>query len=202
MKIEQIKVGQMEVFAYIVSCTETKDALIIDPGFEVEKLWKTIKTQGLNLKYIVNTHAHGDHTAGNGKMKKLSSAQIVMHEKAATSRKHSPPADKTLKDNDILTLGKLKIKAIHTPGHSPGGMCLLVKGNVFTGDTLFVNTIGRYREGGLAEKQMISSIKDKLMTLPDDTVLWSGHDYGPAKQSTIGQERKSNPFVIEFLKGS
>ncbi|MCP4152527.1 MAG: MBL fold metallo-hydrolase [bacterium] len=202
MKIEQIEVGEMAVFAYIVSCTETKDALVIDPGGDEEKLWKIIQKQGLNLKYIVNTHGHGDHTYGNAKLKKLSNAKIVIHEKEANHMGPSPSADKTLKDKEILTLGKLKLKTIHTPGHSSGGMCLLVKGNLFTGDTLFVGAVGRYDIRRASEKQLIDTFKNKLMTLPEDTVVWPGHDYGPTKHSTIGNEKKTNSFLVQILEGS
>ena len=112
----------------------------------------------------------------------------------------SPPADKTLKDNEIFTLGNIELKTIHTPGHSSGGMCLLVNGNLFTGDTLFVGAVGRYDIPRASEQQLISSLKDKLMTLPDDTVIWPGHDYGPTKQSTIGRGKTTNSFVKQILE--
>ncbi|MCP4219158.1 MAG: MBL fold metallo-hydrolase [bacterium] len=215
MNIEQIEVGQMSVFAYIVSCPETKKAMIIDPGGHEEKLWARVQELGLNLEYIVNTHGHGDHTCGNNKLKELSNAEIVMHEiegellklpevQAMTRQMGtapSPPADKTLKDNEILKLGNIEIKTIHTPGHTPGGMCLLANGNLFTGDTLFVGAVGRVDLPGSSQQQFISSIKDRLMTLPDDTVIWPGHDYGPNKTSTIGLEKAANPFVRQILHG-
>ncbi|MCP4220508.1 MAG: MBL fold metallo-hydrolase [bacterium] len=199
MKIEQIEVGRYKVFAYIVSCTETKEALIIDPGGDEKKLWKRIKKQDLDLVFIVNTHGHGDHTCGNAKLKELSDAEIVIHKADSKNMHPSPPADMTVEDNDILTLGKIDVEIIHTPGHSSGGMCLLVNGNLFTGDTLFVGAVGRYDIPHASQKELIDSFKNKIMTLPDDTVVWPGHDYGSSKQSTIGNEKTSNAFIKRIL---
>ena len=157
MDIEQIMVGRMAVFCYIVSCPETKEALIIDPGGDEDKLAARIEEKGLTLKYIVNTHVHGDHTTGNAKLKELTGAQLIVHEldnkflekgiMSEMSRQMgftpSPPADITVKDGDKIEIGQVSLEVIHTPGHSPGGICLLGAGNLFSGDTLFVGGIGR-----------------------------------------------------------
>ncbi len=199
----------MAVFCYLISCPETKEALIIDPAGNEEMLAAKIKTQGLTLKYIVNTHGHADHTGGNAKMKALTNALTAIHKDdnaiftsppAQAMAKQMgfdtfPPADITLSDGDLLKIGKVTLTVVHTPGHTPGGICLLGEGNLFTGDTLFVGGIGRTDLPFSSHTQFMNSIREKLLTLPDNTIIWPGHDYGPAPSSTIGLEKKLNPWL-------
>lgn len=213
MEVEQVKVGQMVVFSYIVSCTETKEALIIDPGGDEKLLAEKVKQKGLTLKYIVNTHGHSDHTCGNAKLKSLTGAKIIMHEiddklfrsKEAVAMgrgmgfEPSPAADITVKDGDEIKIGKVTLKVLHTPGHTPGGICLLAEGQVFTGDTLFVGGIGRTDLPGSDNRQFMNAIRDKLVTLPDETIVWPGHDYGPRPSSTISLEKIANPWVRQLI---
>ncbi|MBW2609624.1 MAG: MBL fold metallo-hydrolase [Deltaproteobacteria bacterium] len=210
MELEQMKVGFMDVFCYLVACPKTKEALVIDPAGDEERVVDRIKQKGLNLKYIVNTHGHPDHTCGNAKVKELTDARIVMHElddKMYNSEEGqlmarqwgfaiSPPADQFIGDGDLITVGEVSLEVIHTPGHSPGGTCLLVDGNLFTGDTLFVGAIGRTDLPGASLSQFMNSIKGRLMTLPGETIVWPGHDYGPRPSSTIEIEAKTNPVLI------
>jgi len=209
MELEQMKVGFMDVYCYIIACPQTKEALVIDPAGDEERIVDRIKQKGLNLKYIVNTHGHPDHTCGNAKVKELTDAKIVMHElddKMYNSEEGhqmarqwgfaiSPPADQFVEDGDLITVGEVSLEVIHTPGHSPGGTCLLGDGNLFTGDTLFVGAIGRTDLPGASLNQFMDSIKGRLMTLPGETIVWPGHDYGPRPSSTIEIETKTNPFL-------
>ena len=204
-----MKVGFMDVFCYIVSCPSSREALVIDPAGDEERVAEKISRKGLTLKYIVNTHGHADHTCGNKKMKELTGADIVMHEEddrifnspeGQTMAKQmgftlSPHADVFVKDGDDIIAGDVSLRVIHSPGHSPGGICLLGEGNLFTGDTLFVGGIGRTDLPGSSYAQFMDSIKRRLLSLPDDTIVWPGHDYGERPTSTIGEERRSNPFL-------
>jgi len=209
MDIEQMKVGYMDVFCYIMSCPVKKEALVIDPAGNEEDIVERINQNGLILKYIVNTHGHADHTCGNAKMKDLTGAEIIMHEEddklfnspegQIMARQMgfalSPHADIFVKDGDEISAGDVTLKVIHTPGHSPGGICLLGDGNLFTGDTLFVGAIGRTDLPGASYEDFMDSINRKLMTLPEETIVWPGHDYGDRPSSTIGIEKWSNPFL-------
>jgi hydroxyacylglutathione hydrolase len=209
MDIEQLKVGHMGVFCYIVSCPVKKEALVIDPAGNEEDIVERINKNGLVLKYIVNTHGHADHTCGNAKMKDLTGARIIMHEEddkifnspegQVMARQMgfalSPHADILVKDGDEISIGDVTLKVIHTPGHSPGGICLLGDGNLFTGDTLFVGGIGRTDLPGSSMAQFMNSINKRLLTLPIDTIVWPGHDYGDRPSSTIGVEKWSNPYL-------
>lgn len=208
MFLEQLQVGHMAVFAYLVGDEESGEALIIDPAADADEIIAEAKTNNLNIKYIVNTHGHVDHIMGNAEMKKLTGAQIIVHEDDAgmltttspmTLRmfgaQHSPPADITVKDGDTIAVGKVSLKVLHTPGHTPGGMSLHVDGFVFTGDTLFVEAVGRTDFPGSSWPAMLRSIRERLFTLPDETKVLPGHNYGRTPTSTIGHEKKFNPFV-------
>jgi len=209
MDIEQMEVGYMDVFCYIVACPVKKEALVIDPAGNEEDIVERIDQNEFVLKYIVNTHGHGDHTCGNARMKELTGAEIIMHEEddrlfnspegQIMARQLgfalSPHADIFVKDGDDITVGEITLKVLHTPGHSPGGICLLGDGNLFTGDTLFVGGIGRTDLPGASLTQFMNSINKKLLTLPTETIVWPGHDYGDKPSSTIGIEKWSNPFL-------
>lgn len=208
MLVKQMEVGQFAVFAYLVGSEAAGEALVIDPAAEGESIVREAEKKGLKIKYIVNTHSHIDHVMGNKKMKDLTGALIVIHELEAPYLAHqpahlmsmfraeaSPPADITVKENDVITVGDVSLKVLHTPGHSPGAICLYTDGLVFTGDTLFVGGVGRTDLDGGSSRTLVSSIRDKLFSLPDSTVVLPGHNYGEAPKSTIGLEKVHNPYV-------
>ena len=211
MIIHQMVVGHMAVFCYLIGCKQTGEALVIDPAGDEEKVVKQAADLGLTIKYIFNSHGHPDHTCGNARMKELTGAEIVMH--AADDEmfngpegvrmalqwgfKPSPPADVKIQGDEQLKVGRLTLDLIHTPGHSPGGICLMARGNLFTGDTVFVGSGGRTDLPGCSLEQLLDSIK-KLMSLPDETIIWPGHHYGDTPTSTVGREKKTNVYVLEF----
>jgi hydroxyacylglutathione hydrolase len=209
MNIEQMKVGFMAVFCYLVSCPRTGEGLLIDPAGDEDRVVSTVNQRQVHLKYIVNTHGHVDHTCGNERVKALTGAKIIIHEldgQMLQSRRGeemarqwgftpSPPADITVTDGDEIVAGDVSLEVIHTPGHSPGGICLLGDGNLFSGDTLFVGGIGRTDLPGGSMSQFMQAIRERILTLPGETIVWPGHDYGPRPSSTIEIERKTNPWL-------
>jgi glyoxylase-like metal-dependent hydrolase (beta-lactamase superfamily II) len=198
-------VGPLQVNCFILADEKTKEAVVIDPGDDAGDILKIIKEKGLKVKYIVNTHGHFDHIGANKAIKEATGAELLIHEGdasilASASKQSaafgmnsvsSPPADRYVKHGDMITAGEVSLKVLHTPGHTPGGISLLEQGMVFTGDALFAGSIGRTDFPGGDLMTLLRSIKTNLMTLPDDTRVFSGH--GPA--STIGDERQENPFL-------
>ena len=194
MIIKQIEVGYMDNFCYIVGCEDTRQAMVIDPGADVERILSVADKEGLNIVNIVNTHGHGDHTAGNARLKALTGAEIIIHMLDADGY---PEADIQIIDEDIWPLGEITFDIFHTPGHTPGGICLYAQGNLFTGDTLFVGDSGRTDLAGGHRPTLGKSIR-RLMELPDDTIIWPGHNYGPTPSSTIHWEKRNNVNAREY----
>ncbi|HAR48608.1 hypothetical protein ER57_04875 [Smithella sp. SCADC] len=208
MFVKQMQVSTMAVFAYLVGDQITGDALVIDPAADVKGIIAEAKKNNLHINYIVNTHGHVDHISGNTEMQKETGAKIIVHGDDAIMLTHtpamilrmfgakaSPPADILVKDGDTISVGNVELKVIHTPGHSPGGISLYTPGYVFTGDTLFVEAVGRTDLPGGSWQTMLKAIKEKLFCLPDDTKVMPGHNYGRMPTSTIGHEKTCNPFV-------
>jgi len=201
-------VGGLFTNCYVVSCEQTNEAIIIDPGFdgriEAERIFKFIDENALMLKFVLNTHGHPDHTCGNGTITEKFHVPILIHEYDAhmlgrLGKKitgffgfgsSSPQADVLLHDGDLAQFGKITLKVINTPGHSRGSISLLGEKEVFTGDTLFLGSIGTPDFPESSEDDMNSSLK-KLAILPDNFVVYPGH--GPI--TTIGEEKRSNPFL-------
>ncbi len=192
MIVKQLLVTPMAVFCYIAGCEKTKKAVVIDPGGEVDRIMTEIEQLGLTVTYIVNTHQHGDHTAGNAELKERTGAQLV-----TSAMEPSPLTDIALdKETKTFQMGELVFDVFHTPGHTPGGICLHAEGQLFTGDTLFVGDSGRTDMGG-DRPAMGASIRS-LMVLPEDTIVWPGHNYGPMVSSTLGWEKRNNVNAREY----
>ena len=205
MKIIQLEVGSIGTNCYIAACEKTNQAMVIDPGGDADRILAAATKAGLTVAVIVNTHGHFDHVLANMLVKKTTGAPLLIHGADAdmlTSAQRNlsvltgmpevcGPADRLLSEGDIVQVGELKFKVVHTPGHTLGGICLLSGKTAFVGDTLFAESIGRSDFPGGSYSQLINSIKEKLMVLDDDVKAYPGH--GPA--TTIGWEKRHNPFI-------
>ncbi len=174
-------------FSYIIADENTREAAVVDSSFNAGEIIKTIKANKFNLKYIINTHGHSDHTAGNIELTSIFGAKIVAHKLSKVR------FDVAVEDGDALSLGEVSISIIYTPGHTLDSICLLVDGKkLLTGDTLFVGECGRTDFSGGNSKSMYDSLFNKLSKLNDNVEVYPGHDYGLKPSSTIGEEKKSN----------
>ena len=197
-------------FCYLVGDEDTKTCALIDPAFETDRILAEADRLEYRITHIINTHGHSDHTAGNGAIKAVTGAKILIHVQDAKklgsvihktfSRilggKGSPTPDVLLNGDDLIQIGTgVSLRVINTPGHTPGSICLYTEGHIFTGDTLFVGAVGRTDLPGGSSKQLLTSIREKIYTLPGSTIVWPGHDYGAHPSSTIEQEKQTNPFT-------
>jgi hydroxyacylglutathione hydrolase len=191
MIIEQMLVGPMIVFCYIIECDQTGKCVLIDPAGDEERILLRLKEKELDPVYLINTHNHSDHISGNKFIVQKTGVKVIMHEDDA----RRTAVDLKVKDGDKIQFGYESLEVIHTPGHTPGGICLYGMGNIFTGDTLFVGAVGRTDLSGGSEDVLLHSLQFKIMPLPDETIVWPGHDYGSRPNSTIGWEKKTNPYL-------
>ena len=197
MYFKQVPLGPMANFSYIIGCPETKVAAVVDPAFEPERLLALAQEDGYEIGYIFTTHKHSDHTSGHRKMARATGAKVVVHEAdAAALRDHSIPVHIEVVHGQIIQVGKIDVRVLHTPGHTPGGICLLVGGGkLLTGDTLFVGDCGRTDLPEGSAEDLFRSIQERLKSLDDDVEVFPGHDYGPSPTSTIGSEKETNPTM-------
>jgi hydroxyacylglutathione hydrolase len=200
VNVIQIPVGQMANFTYIMADENKGEAAIIDPSWNLEKIFDALKKNKWKARYIINTHSHFDHVLGNGQVAKITGAQIVQHKNSQLVKQIS------VSEGNIVQIGDIPIKILHTPGHSPDSICLIVDRHlVFTGDTLFVGNCGRVDLPGSNPKEMYTSLFEKVAKLDESLTVYPGHDYGSRPASTIGQEKRTN-YVLrprsmqEFLE--
>ena len=205
MQIHTFACGPFETNTYLIEDEETGQAILIDPTMESEGIYDEIMARGLRLALIVNTHGHVDHAYANAFFKEKTGAPLLIHkddalwlgtvaQQAVIFGLDAPPpstADRRLQDGDTITAGNLAFQVLHTPGHTPGGICLYGHGILLSGDTLFAGSIGRTDLPAGSYETLLTSIRSKLLALPAETVVYSGH--GPA--TTIGHEMMYNPFL-------
>ena len=202
--LKKLELGMLAANCYVVGDESSKEGMIIDPGAEANGILSSVEELGLDIKFIVLTHGHMDHAGALAEVKEATGAEVAIHANDAfflqgnplrqafsPSVQVLPSPDVLLKEGDTIDIGKLHFRVLHTPGHTPGGICLLEEGIVFTGDTLFNFGIGRADFPGASYDEELDSIRTKLMTLPDNTIVCPGH--GP--DTTIGTEREWNSFL-------
>ncbi len=205
MIIEKLEVGPFATNCYIVGSEAGGQGMIIDPGDEAGKILGRVEQLGLDIKYILLTHGHLDHIGALREVKEATGADVAIYANDVATLNDrslsifmgipyhpSPAPDRLLNDGDIITIGGLSFNVIHTPGHTPGSICLLGEGVLFSGDTLFHYGIGRADFPGGSYEQLMDSIRNRLMVLDDNIEVYPGH--GP--ETTIGAERRGNPFLI------
>jgi glyoxylase-like metal-dependent hydrolase (beta-lactamase superfamily II) len=217
MKIETLNVGPLQCCCYVVFNEQSLEAIVIDPGGDAEIIIDYIKKNKLKPVLLINTHGHGDHIGGNLELKEAyPEIKVCIHADDEPMLAHpsknlsflggelykSPPAECVLKEGDIVGVDGCKFKVLHTPGHTPGGICLLSTANggcqasvLFSGDTLFATGIGRTDLPGGNYKTLMESIRDNILTLDDNTVVYPGH--GPS--TTVAEEKTTNPFIQAFV---
>jgi len=185
MFFEQV-IQRGDNFSYIIADDTTKEAAVVDPSFNADAIIRILRDQNLKVRYVINTHDHSDHTASNEDFRSKFGAKVVAHKLAHVNK------DISVVDGEVIRVGEIVIKVIHTPGHTQDSICLLVDDKLLTGDALFVGECGRTDLPGGSAEDMYHSLFDKLMRLDDNIKVYPGHDYGPKPHSTIGIERRSN----------
>jgi len=213
MQVEVLTVGMFQSNCYLLSCERTGEAIIIDAGDEGERILSLIESRDLKIKAIVNTHAHIDHVSALSEVAPALSAPVLMHKgdleiydnlaaQAATFGMKAPQnikIERFVEEGDKIEFGDVTCEVIHTPGHSPGGISIICRGDkpqkIFSGDTLFMGSIGRIDLHGGDFETIIQSLQDKYLPLPDDTIVYPGH----GGDTTIGTEKRHNPFLSQLV---
>lgn len=205
MIIEQILVTGMAVFCYLIIDESTNDAVLIDPAGDYNSIFKQVEKHKAKIRYVINTHGHYDHTSGNSHVMSKTGALLLIHQddlrhlggtsrdecaRFSNEKDHAGKKILLLADNDRVVIGNTQLWVIHTPGHSAGSISIYGNGSIFTGDTLFTEGVGRTDLPDSSNSSLINSIKNKILTLPDDTKIWPGHHYGKKPVSTVAEQKK------------
>jgi len=205
MILESVVVGPLMVNCYVLGCENSREGVVVDPGDDTDRILDAVSRHGLKVVAVINTHGHFDHTGGNQRIITETGAGLLIHELDAPmlaravdtaamfglTAENSPPPSRFLTEGEFVAFGEYRLRVLHTPGHTLGGCSLHLEGMVFTGDTLFADSVGRTDFPGGSSVALGKSIREKLLILPDDTIVYPGH--GPS--TTIGRERKHNPYL-------
>jgi len=202
---KQLEIGPMKNYVYLIGSTETRKAAVVDAAWEIDTILKIAAQDEMEITHALVTHTHPDHVGGgfagmaiDGATELLEKckAKVVVHKAEAEFIKGLSPTDMIKSDNgDKIDVGDVEIQLMHTPGHTPGSQCFLIGGRVISGDTMFIDACGRVDFPGGNAEQMYYSLTQKLMALPEDTVLYPGHNYATLNHATIGEQKKTNPYL-------
>jgi glyoxylase-like metal-dependent hydrolase (beta-lactamase superfamily II) len=202
-------IGPMMNFVYLIGCAATREAAVVDPAWDAQRILDLARESGLNIRHILITHGHPDHTNALELLLEATDARIYIHADEVEYMREvargfgmstgfmTTRADsiQTVSDSAKIRIGKLTVQCLHTPGHSPGSLCFLVENCLFSGDTLFVDACGRVDMPGGDPRKMWWSLNHTLRSLDDSTVIYPGHDYGGSPTSTIGEQKQANPYM-------
>ena len=192
--LKQMEVGPMQNFVYLIGDSNTKEALVVDPAWDVEAILKTAEREGFKVKGALITHTHFDHVNGLEDLLQKTDGTVYIHKNEAEFLKGMKGNIKKIEGGDQFKIGQVEIAFLHTPGHTPGSQCFLVGNHLISGDTLFINACGRCDLPGGNAEQMYESL-NRLAKLDESTVLYPGHNYADEPTSTIGNEKKFNPYL-------
>jgi hydroxyacylglutathione hydrolase len=202
---KQIEIGPMQNYVYLIGSAETREAAVVDAAWDIDEILRIAAQDEMEITHALVTHTHPDHVgggfagmeiAGATELLEKCKAKVVVHKAEAEFIKGLSSSDMIKTDNgDKVDVGGLEIQLMHTPGHTPGSQCFLVDNRVISGDTLFVDACGRVDFPGGNPEQMYYSLTQKLMALPDDMILFPGHNYAPLKHATMGEQKKTNPYL-------
>lgn len=202
--LKQLEIGPMQNFQYLVGDAKTKEVALVDPAWDVEKVLEEAEKDGLKIQAILISHIHYDHVNALDRALKATNAKVYVHKEEARElgvpKSYSMPSE----NGTQVKLGDITIELIHTPGHTVGSQCFFVRNKLISGDTLFIGTCGRTDFPGGSPEEMYKSLHDRLGKLPDGTILLPGHNYSGSPTSTLGDQRKQNPYMVaqslnEFL---
>lgn len=202
---KQIEIGPMKNYVYLIGSTATHKAAVVDAAWEIDTILKIAAQDDMEITHALVTHTHPDHVgggfagmeiAGATELLEKCKAKVVVHKAEAEFIKGLSPSDMIKSDNgDKIDVGGIEIELMHTPGHTPGSQCFLVDGRVVSGDTMFIDACGRVDFPGGNPEQMYYSLTQKMAALPDETILFPGHNYAQLTQATIGEQKKTNPYL-------
>jgi hydroxyacylglutathione hydrolase len=202
---KQIEIGPMQNYVYLIGSTETRKVAVVDAAWEIDTILKVAKQDEMEITHAFVTHTHPDHVGGGfagmeidgvTELLEKCKAKVVVHKAEAEFLKGLSSSDMIKSDNgDKVDVGGVEIQLMHTPGHTPGSQCFLVDNRIVSGDTLFIDACGRVDFPGGDPEQMYNSLTQKLMALPDDTILFPGHNYAALPHATLGEQKKTNPYL-------
>lgn len=190
----QLELGPMQNFIYVIGDPDTREAAIVDPGWEVPSIFKAIEAEGYRPSMVLITHTHPDHIYGLGEVLDASDIPVYVHQDEVDHLPVEAGSIRALEDGRVISLGSLPIQAVHTPGHSPGSQCFSVAGRLLTGDTLFVDGCGRCDLPGGDPVQLYESLM-RLKKLKPETILYPGHHYGSTPAVSLAEESRKSPFL-------
>jgi hydroxyacylglutathione hydrolase len=214
--LKQEEIGPMMNFIYLIGCSETREAAVVDPAWDVPEILRIAEASNLRIKRILLTHGHPDHMNGLEALLEVTDAIVYLHRDEReymrmAAEHYGIRTDfmnvrsgnfKCIDDDQEILVGRIPVRFLHTPGHTPGSQCFLVEGNLISGDTLFIDACGRVDLPGGDPEKMWWSLNHRLRALEDDIVLYPGHNYSDRPTSTMGDQKQGNPYMqFESVEG-